>query len=238
MSGPCIYQIIHLFEGRPRLLEAHLAALDKASRTLFGRAYTPDLHQIEARITALAAAANYPRELSGFVRLTLTAAGEEQLQPAGVSLYDGFALRSVTPDAITWTGELPWEISCEAWDAVEQLARLQAERAGGQVALRCDARGICRTADSAPLFAVRGRCVLNATSPGSVMRDTTIRAICSLGLDYRPEEFTFEHLSSFDELFYADHRGITALAHANGTPYMSLTAGRVAKALEALFRKI
>lgn len=38
-----------------------------------------------------------------------------------------------------------------------------------------------------------------------------------------------------DELFYTDHRGVTAIAHYGATPYMALIAERVAKAMEEMF---
>ena len=40
-----------------------------------------------------------------------------------------------------------------------------------------------------------------------------------------------------EELFYADHRGITALSRCDGQPLMILVAERVAEALEGLFPK-
>ena len=45
-------------------------------------------------------------------------------------------------------------------------------------------------------------------------------------------------LPRLDELFYADHRGITSLGHCDSLPLMSLLAERLAAAIEALFPKM
>ena len=206
MTELYLYQTVHLARGRARNAEAHAARLDAASRELFGRGYAPA--RLAARIEALAAAERYPTGVSGFVRIELGADGEERLTPAGVSLYDGYALRS-----------------------------RMAERAGADVAVRCDREGILREADDAPLFAVAGHTVLAAPGTQSVERELTVRAVRAAGLELREEPFGCGELPRIDELFFADHRGITALARCDGQPLMSLIAERIALVMEGLFPK-
>ena len=236
MTELYLYQTVHLARGRARNAEAHAARLDAASRELFGRGYAPA--RLAARIEALAAAERYPTGVSGFVRIELGADGEERLTPAGVSLYDGYALRSLEPEAVTLRYDLPLtEAPTSAREAAAQLARRMAERAGADVAVRCDREGILREADDAPLFAVAGHTVLAAPGTQSVERELAVRAVRAAGLELREEPFGCGELPRIDELFFADHRGITALARCDGQPLMSLIAERIALVMEGLFPK-
>lgn len=236
MTELYLYQTVHLARGRARNAEAHAARLDAASRELFGRGYAPA--RLAARIEALAAAERYPTGVSGFVRIELGADGEERLTPAGVSLYDGYALRSLQPEAVTLRYDLPLtEAPTSAREAAAQLARRMAERAGADVAVRCDREGIFREADDAPLFAVAGHTVLAAPGTQSVERELAVRAVRAAGLELREEPFGCGELPRIDELFFADHRGITALARCDGQPLMSLIAERIALVMEGLFPK-
>lgn len=238
MTDLYLYQILHLRAGRPRSTAAHVAVLDSASRRLFGRAYTPDIPALEARIAAAARAERYPSAVSGFVRVELTAAGEERIIPAGISLYDGYALRSLAPEAVIVQYDNPFtDAPTSAREAAAQLAQRQAEAAGAGVALRCDASGVCRTADDALLVAVRGRRLFVAPDDGTpcVERDLALRAARAEGLETVEEPFAIGQLPRFDELLYVDHRGVTALSRCEGHPYMSLVAERLARGLERLF---
>ena len=236
MTELYLYQTVHLARGRARNAEAHAARLNAASRELFGRGYAPA--RLAARIEALAAAERYPTGVSGFVRIELGADGEERLTPAGVSLYDGYALRSLQPEAVTLRYDLPLtEAPTSAREAAAQLARRMAERAGADVAVRCDREGILREADDAPLFAVAGHTVLAAPGTQSVERELAVRAVRAAGLELREEPFGCGELPRIDELFFADHRGITALARCDGQPLMTLVAERIATAAEGLFLK-
>ena len=236
MTELYLYQTVHLARGRARNAEAHAARLDAASRELFGRGYAPA--RLAARIEALAAAERYPTGVSGFVRIELGADGEERLTPAGVSLYDGYALRSLQPEAVTLRYDLPLtEAPTSAREAAAQLARRMAERAGADVAVRCDREGILREADDAPLFAVAGHTVLAAPGTQSVERELAVRAVRAAGLELREEPFGCGELPRIDELFFADHRGITALARCDGQPLMSLIAERIALVMEGLCPK-
>ena len=155
-----------------------------------------------------------------------------------MSLYDGYALRSLQPEAVTLRYDLPLtEAPTSAREAAAQLARRMAERAGADVAVRCDREGILREADDAPLFAVAGHTVLAAPGTQSVERELTVRAVRAAGLELREEPFGCGELPRIDELFFADHRGITALARCDGQPLMSLIAERIALVMEGLFPK-
>ena len=166
MTGLYLYQTVHLARGRARNVAGHIAVLDAASRELFGRPYAPAAERLAKRIETLSAAERYPAGVSGFVRIELDPDGTERLLPAGVSLYDGYAFRSLQPEAVTVGYDLTLsEAPTSAREAAAQLARRLAERRGAEVAVRCDSAGILRSADDAPLLAIAGRTVLTAPVP-------------------------------------------------------------------------
>ena len=238
MTELCLYQTVHVARGRARNVAGHAALLDAASRALFGRPYAPDPARLAARIEALAAAERYPAGVSGFVRLELTPEGGERLFAAGVSLYDGYALRSLSPAAVTLRYHpLCPEAPTSAREAAELLAARLAALRGAAAAVRCDAEERLLTADGAPLFAVRGHTVYTAPAPASVEGCLACEAVRAAGLTLREEPLRRRELPRAEELFYADHRGITALSRCDGQPLMTLVAERVAEALEGLFPK-
>ena len=103
--------------------------------------------------------------------------------------------------------------------------------------MRCDTEERLLTADGAPLFAVRGHTVYTAPAPASVEGCLAREAVRAAGLTLREEPLRRRELPRAEELFYADHRGITALSRCDGQPLMTLVAERVAEALEGLFPK-
>lgn len=236
MTQPYIYQTIHLLDGRPRLLEAHLALLADWAARIFGIGYRPDAEQLQRQVAARADEEGCPPGLSCFVRLALGADGHETLGPVAGSLYRGYALRSLQPEATVVRYDVPLcDAPTSAREAAAALAQLRARRAGAHIAVRCGADGLLRTADDAPLFAVRGKTVCTPPAPPSVERSIALRAVAAAGFELREEPLPAHLLAAFDELFYVDHRGVTALAHCDGHPYMALYAERIAAALEAPF---
>lgn len=237
-TTPYLYQTVHLLDGRPRLLEAHLGLLADWAGRLFGLAWRPDAGEIGRRMARLTAEERYPADLSCFVRITLFADGRTVLDPAGGSLYRGYALRSLQPEAVTLSYDIPiCDAPTSAREAAAELARRRAAAAGARIAVRCDRDGRLCTADDAPLFAVCGKTLLTPPAPPSVERGIAVRAIGKAGFELREAPLPQTLLPTFDELFYVDHRGVTALSRCDGQPYMSLYAERIAAALEAGFSR-
>ena len=228
MQEVYLYQTVHILGGTSLHLPAHLAVLDRWSRELFGRPAGFRQQPLTRQIEALAAqTAPADCDLSQFVRIVVPASGDPafRLESAGISLYRGYDLRSLMPDAVTLQYDMPFpEAPTSAREAAAGLARQQARLHGASVAVRCDGDGIVRTADDAPLFAVRGKTAFVSPAEACVEREE------------RP--VMRGELPGFDELFYVDHRGVTALAHCDGHPCMAILAERVAQSLGGLFPKM
>lgn len=221
-----------------RNLDAHIAVLDTASRRLFGRPYAPGAEALARRITAMATQERYPAQVSGFVRLELGPDGEERLSTAGISLYAGYAFRSLTPSAAILNYEIPFsEAPTSVREAAALWAQHEAGRRGADIAVRCDRTGAFRDADNAPLCGISGHTVRIAPGLASVERRLAAEAIRAAGLELREEPFIRDGLSQLDEMFFVDHRGVTALSHCDGHPLMTLLSERIAGALEGLFAK-
>ena len=264
MTDFYLYQTLHLLHGRVRLLDRHAALLDRCARELFGRRYAPDLLGLERRVLDTAAAQRYPSDLSTFVRLELTADGSERLVPAGVSYYEGYALRSVRPDGVTIACDPPLNgyPTCVR-EAAAVAARRMAECAGGRVAVQCGADGTYRTVEGAPLAAVQGYTVRLAPEgvpyavapvpmqiegvsvrghrfepPRSVEYGLLADAVREAGLTLCEEPFGPDEMAAMDEVFWLDYRGVTALAHCDGRLLMSIIAERIARTVENFFSEI
>ena len=223
-------------------LPAHLAVLDRWSRELFGRPAGLRQQPLARQIEALAAqTAPADCDLSQFVRIVVPASGDPafRLESAGISLYRGYDLRSLMPDAVTLQYDMPFpEAPTSAREAAAGLARQQARLHGASVAVRCDGDGIVRTADNAPLFAVRGKTAFVSPAEACVEQELGLRAVEAAGLELEERPVMRDELPRFDELFYVDHRGVTALAHCDGHPCMAILAERVAQSLGGLFPKM
>lgn len=239
MTGLYLYQTVHLARGRARNVAGHIAVLDAASRELFGRPYAPAAERLAKRIETLSAAERYPAGVSGFVRIELDPDGTERLLPAGVSLYDGYAFRSLQPEAVTVGYDLSLSEGSAppAREAAAQLARRLAERRGAESPWRCDSAGILRSGRRRAAAGHRRPHRPNSPGPASVERRLAMLAVRAAGLELREEAFGRADLPSLDELFFADHRGVTSLSRCDGLPLMTFVAERIAEAMEGLFPK-
>ncbi len=233
---PYIYQTLQVTGGEPRLTSAHLLALGEWASRLFDVDYAPELAAFEQRVKRLVSEERYPDSLSSFVRVEVDTDGEEHLLPAGISLYNGYTLRSITPSAAIIRYDLPF---CEGHTSVResaaQFATLQAQLRGADIAIRSNVKGECVTADDAPLFALRGGWAATSSTREDAEAALTRHIIESEGLQFMPEPLNEENIFDFDELFYIDHRGVTSIGQCNGHIYMSLKAERIARQIENFF---
>lgn len=237
MTGEAyLYQTIHVFDRTCLCLSGHLSLLDRWSREIFGRPGPQDAGKIGAAAVALAGREAPGSDRSKFVRLIVPASGGLRMEFEGVSLYRGYDLRSLMPEAVTLQYEAPlFDAPTSAREAAVQLARQYAGLRGASVAVRCDREGTLLTADETTLFAVRGKQVYVSPGEQNVERDLAVRSIRAAGLGLAERPIGRDELPRMDELFYVDHRGVTALSRCDGYPYMAILTERVAEALRSLF---
>ena len=252
IEGTYLYQTLHVRGRRPLWLDRHTELLARNIQELFGLRWAPDLRRLEAEIAALLDANRHPAAGSSFVRMAFTPAGDLLLIPGAVSLYDGYALRSLRPAAAVVNYGVPYpeyptsarEAACmlalqAAVTADNRAAEADIERAavrtGVQAVIRCDGEGFVHVCDEAPLFAVKGKKVYTPPAPPSVERELAYRAVEAACLPLLELEIGREQLARFDEIFYVDHRGLTSLSACEGQLYAAIITERIARVLNKLY---
>ncbi len=242
MTEPYIFQTLHVAGRHPRLLREHLATLSRCGIALLGRGIDIDPAEAEHRIAELLDRERYPADQSVYVRIELSIDGGTGLplyRAVETALYRGYALRALHPTAVTRSFELPFGgVPTAAAELTWLTARRMAETHGAHLAVRTDAEGILRDADFAPLFMVRGREVLTSAEPATAEGLLAAEAIRRAGYRLRIEPLHLKELPLLDEIFYADHRGITALERCNGRLLMAVIAARVARFMEDIGSKM
>lgn len=229
---PFLYQIVHLFGGKARMLNEHVARLHIASCELFGRAYRPDLRALEQRLLAEVERERYPDAVSSFVKIELFDTGEENLYGVGTSLYAGYALRSVRPAVMTLSYDPPLEAMSVASLSAHLVAQSLAQTRGFDEALRVDGDGVVRSMGEGSVFGFREG-VLIAPKGLPTAHDVALwEAVQANRQPALQHPIRKQELHLYDELFVVDHRGITSLSKVDNRPLPAIRAERMATLME------
>lgn len=229
---PFLYQIVHLYGGRARMLKEHVARLHVASCELFGRAYRPDLKLLERRLLEEVERERYPDAVSSFVRIELFDTGEENTFGVGTSLYAGYALRSVRPVARTIPYDLPLEAMSVASLSAHAVAQTLAREKGADEAVRVDREGVVRSLGEGSIFGFREG-VLIAPKTLHTATDVALwEAAKNARIPAVQHPIRLAELALYDELFAVDHRGLTSLSKLDEKPLPLIRAARLAEELE------
>ena len=113
-----------------------------------------------------------------------------------------------------------------------EAARAEAESRGARVAVRVDRDGEACSVDDSELFVVKEYTVMTPAPPRTVEGRLLIDAIRRSGLRLEYVSVPFESLEYADEIFYADHLGVTALDSFNGQPMMHILTEKIANLLK------
>lgn len=224
MSSNSIYQIVHTLGGTIYHLEAHLKLLFEAYFELFSSYIELDQSDIERQIKETIERSHCPKDISLFVRISLSAQGKLLIEEYERSLYCGYAIRSISPTAALVDFNLPYATyPTTIRSQLTEFANHAARKQGCEVALRC-CGNIVDMVNCAQIFGLNDQGIFTAADSYSVEHQATKEAVRALGLNLIEGVITVEQLASFDELFYVDHNGITAIRSCNNNYYMSLTA--------------
>ena len=234
---PTLSVTVHVCGRRPRLLDSHLRALAEAQYSLYRRRFSVAEESLVQEIGTLLDRGRYPGSLSSYVRLDLYPDNRLEMTAEG-ALYRGYALRALHPAAAPVAFALPFDnpllsASGQAWAA----ARLAAEARGARIALRTDTQGHLLGADGAHLFALCGLTVYTPFRPGSGEGLLALAALARTHHPVRFEPLRTADIPRIDELFYADHRGITAIERCGTRRFDYTVAARVAAEMERTFTR-
>jgi hypothetical protein len=236
---PIIRQMLHIRGREVRFLGEHLREVERAWFALFRR----DLHleepTIRREIEQLLDRERCSKEFSTYLRLDLDSEAKWHLALEGDSLYRGYVLRALRPEAVTIRFDLPFEglptvAAAQTW----QTARCMAESRKVRSVVRMSEDLTLLEADGVPLFAVAGRTVYTSRELRGVEGRLAREAIRRAGYRFEVIPLKRDHLPDIEELFYVDHRGVSALQSCDGKWMLAAVAARVAEELEAVVRKI
>lgn len=229
---PFLYQIVHLYGGHARMLKEHVARLHVASCELFGRAYRPDLQQLEKRLLAEVERARYADTVSSFVRIELFDSGEELIYGVGASLYAGYALRSVRPEVMSLQYDLPFETMSVASLSTHAVAQCLAREKGFDEAVRVDRDGVVRSLGEGSVFGYRDGVLVAPTTLHTATDVAVWEAARAARMPAVQHPIRLQELSLYDELFAADHRGLTSIQKFDAKPLPAIRVERLAEELE------
>ncbi|MBQ1253548.1 MAG: aminotransferase class IV [Alistipes sp.] len=232
-----VYQDIHTLSHTPRHAAQHLRIIDHAAQKLFGINCKLSIKELENTILRLLDSTYTTHNTSACVRLRLYASGECSLQLREVSIYRGYALRSLRYEATFVAvnaplGNYPTSAIVATRDLLQQMA--QARDLHFLIMTTPDAHIISECCE--PLMMIKNRVlyVPSFTMP-SAEQQLMERIAVRLGLKVAHENITVQQLKDADEVFILSWQGITAMGHINQRTYMSTLAERLAAEMEKQF---
>lgn len=232
MKSNYLYQTIHTLAHHPLYVAEHCRLLEQDFLELYFRPLSLDDRAIEDDIVRLLREGGVTTELSVFVELRIDIDQCYEVVVSGVSLYDGYALRSIQPSAQIVVLDSPFGLfPTSARRAALSFAEDIAVNLGGEIALECGRDSIVRSVGGATLFCVRRGVLIASTTLNRVERDLVIDAAKSMGMVVEEREIHRSDLPDFDEVFGCDHRGVIAISKYSHYRYMSIVAQKIAVAM-------
>lgn len=188
-----------------------------------------DAQEIAQEIAALLGRSGTTREVSVFVELRVDIEQEYELIISDISLYDGYAFRSIQPTAQCVIFDSPFGLfSTSARREALAFADDIAKNLGGEIPLECNRQGVIYSAEGATICAITRRKIVVSPMIRSVERELVINAAKLNNLEIEERDIKRSELPHFDEIFYCDHRGITAISGYEHYRYMSIIAEKIA----------
>ncbi len=232
MQLPYLYQTIHTRHLRALHLAQHCEVLERCYWQLQFRRITLSCDQIEAQIEDLLRKNEVVEHLSTHVELRLYLDGHTSVEITEKTIYEGYTLRCFNPFAIIQSYDNPMgDYPTSARRAAAELAHYQSGLEGGDASIRCGIDGVAYNCYNSPLFGVKGNKVFASPQMASVERSLAIYAIQRCKYEFTELPISKDQLTKFDELFWVDTFGVTAIAQCRNRRYMAVVAEKISKQL-------
>ena len=232
VEGAYVYQHIHTLDYTPYNLPQHIKIISQASEALFEEQFEYSEQEVAKQIATLLGAARLSRKVSICITLKQYASGDVTIEYDEPSIYSGYVMRSLRPEATCLRMQIPLEsyptsASVEACNLAEAIAQGR----GYHTAIIIDADDTIRCDTSHPIALVKEMTLYIANTSLSVERDMLEQATRKAG--YKVEYRTLKRadLATADEVLVMNWQGITAMQQVNGKPYMSIIAENIARNL-------
>lgn len=231
---PFVYQMIHSLGYSCRHTARHIEYLNQIAKRAFDTQLDIDTRELERQVSMLLQANRLSRNATIGIQLTLDADGNHSLRSCGSSIYQGYVLRSLRPEATTLPmsnplGDYPTSASIEAQALADTIAR----RRGYHAAIMIGPKGDIKTDSVNPIFTIKGYTLYSQISNcASVERNIIEQAAMKAGYGVQRMQLSALELESADEVLLGSYQGLSAVAHIDQKPYMSIAAERIAATME------
>lgn len=240
-NTPYVFQNIHTLNHSARYLSEHIALLNHSAKELFGEQLKTNItqQQISHKIAELLAANRLTRNASICVEIRLDAVGNYELRSHEPSIYSGYVLRSLQPDAVCIPVNMPMpQHPTSASVATRLLADSIAHKSGFHRAIIAERDGGLSVEPCEPLFILKEYTLFAQEGCHSVEYELAIAAAKSIGLSLEQKRLMVGDLKDADEVFTVGWQGVTAMAHIGSKLYISLISEKIAKAMEQAATRI
>ena len=235
LTGPYIYQNIHTLEYQPRHIEHHIEILSSLSEELFGIEFSLSAEALTQQIATLLEHMRASRQRSIRVVVKQYASGSYSIECDAPSLYRGYAVRSLRPDAVTMRMDMPLDIyptsaSVMAREVADSIVRNR----DFHTALMMSGDGKIYTEAAEPVAVVQGSKLIIASSPYSVESQLAQRAARKAEIEVEVRGLHHDDIVQADEVLRIGWQGITAMQSVDGKLYMAIVADHIAREMEKI----
>ncbi|MBE6200368.1 MAG: hypothetical protein E7138_08780 [Rikenellaceae bacterium] len=235
LDMPYIYQSIHTLSHKTRHAADHLKILNTAAMRLFGVQSDLTRRELERQTTALLEANYCTRNTSIEVILKLYPTGEQTLEVGEESIYSGYVVRSLRPEASIIRSTAPLaDYPTSAMVATRHLMREIATARDKHRVIMANEQGDVINDVAEPLLVIKEDTITLQPSPLQSVEQQLIE-LAALRLGYKVEHapITVKMLQSAHEVLILSWQGITAVSHIESKPYMSVISERLALEIES-----
>ncbi|MBR5863382.1 MAG: aminotransferase class IV [Alistipes sp.] len=231
---PYVYQQIHTLAYKARHTADHLKILGECASRLFALQCDLTRREVEQQIEQLLTANRSTRQTSICVTIKLYASGDYSLEESATSIYSGYVLRSLRPEATFISSSAPLGgYPTSAMESTREMMREVAAARDLHHLIMVTPAGEVVIDSAEPLFIVNGYTLtLPQVAMPSVEQMLIEQAAHSLGFKFERKPLTIQMLKDADEVLTASWQGISAIAHIDSKPYMAIIAERLAREIE------
>ena len=227
-----LYQRLRATDGRVMYLNRHLDILRSYATILLPHTPIPTASEIEQICSRLLSRGGYSSSSTHILELNLWQSGRVRLSVIETSLYKGFDLRVLRPNAAIIEGcstalLYPTSAALEC----EKLMKIIARQNGCDVALSVQNSSVIAIDNTNPII-VHGTNVTIGNSISSAYTELVVETLKKLPqYNISLSEISLQQVATADELFFADHRGLTAVGSLGGRQYSDTVAYAISKYL-------
>lgn len=227
-----IYQRVRATDNMVINLDKHLDILKTYTEILMPQTPLPTAKEIEQMCQRLLLRGGYSASATLFLDIRIWQSGKVRISVVGTSIYKQFSLRVLRPKAALIEGcSTPLLYPTSAEISCNQLLQNIVRQSGCDIAIAVDNRQVTAVESANPI-AVHGTRVTISKSISSVYTDMVFEALQKLPqYEVSIEPLTVQLLSTADEIFYADYRGITAVGTLGEKHYSDSVAYAISKVI-------